>query len=116
MAAATPTVTKPLFGKVIGTAVWIGGPPKDDWSDTTLTKPHTPMCIRGILPKSEIKQYSYQTKGPENKFKRNDPNYSLLSFADDCCRDLGTEREVFCQLNTKEIMILFIRNYFATRD
>lgn len=74
--------TTPKFGGTYpGDAVWIGGPPKEDWSGSTLSQPKTPLCIRGLEAGSEIKGYLKRTEGHPTKFKRDDKEFTLLAFA-----------------------------------
>ena len=85
------TVTEPTLGGAYpnGQAVWIGGPPKKDWSGTTRATPLTPLCTRGLDPISEMKGYSRRVlDGNEIKFKRDDPDYNLLAFADDALQHM----------------------------
>ena len=86
--------TKPVFGGLYGDgtkAVWIGGPPLENWNNTSLSAPTTPMCIRGDDPSSEMKAYSKRVlEGNEIKFKRDDPDYPLLSFAADAKTHMET--------------------------
>ena len=77
--APVQATTKPKFGKVVGTYVWIGGAPLSDWSDTS----SIPYCWRSNDPISHMKVYGRQTNGQDVKFKWDAPDYPLLSFATD---------------------------------
>ena len=81
--APVPATIKPKFGKVVGSHVWIGGAPLADWSDTSSIAPLTPYCWRSDDPISQMKVYGRRTDGQDVKFKRDDPDYPLLSFATD---------------------------------
>ena len=86
--------TSPKFGNLYGDgtkAVWVGGPPTTDFSNTTLTEPASPMCIRGDDPSTEMKTYARRVlEGNDIKFKRDDPDYSLLSFSADALSHMET--------------------------
>ena len=59
--AAVVQLTKPRFGDRYGDgtkAVWVGGAPNEDFTDTTLTTFRTPMCLRSEDPSSEMKGYT----------------------------------------------------------
>ena len=88
----TSTVPKPKFGGTApsGSMVWLGGPPLQDWSTTSLLGPATPMCWRSSDPVTEMKAYPRRTDGNEVKFKRDDPEYPLLSFANDAFAHMQT--------------------------
>jgi len=45
--------------------------------------PQTALCYRNLDPVSEMKAYPKRTDGPLTKFKRDDPSYSLLAYAQD---------------------------------
>jgi Zinc knuckle len=81
------TMSTPKFGgDVTGstTIKWIGGAPKEDMSTTSRAKPFTPMCMRNLGAGAEIKAYDRRVlNGNSIKFKRDDPTYSLMSFAAD---------------------------------
>jgi len=84
--ATTPATKKPMFGGVVPNGngvVWIGGPPKADFSDTTRSVELTPLCYRNLDPVSSMKTYPKRIEGATLKLKRVDPNYSLMSFAED---------------------------------
>ena len=84
-AAPAPALaaTKPKYGKVGGSHVWIGGAPLADWSNTSFIAPLTPYCWRSDDPISQMKVYGKQTDGQDVKFKHDNPDYPLLSFATD---------------------------------
>ena len=84
-AALVPVLaaTKPKFGMVVGARVWIGGAPPANWSDTSSIAPLTPYCWRSNDLISQMKVYGKRTDRQNIKFKHDDPNYSLLSFATD---------------------------------
>ena len=92
MAPTTETAapTGPKLGGVNGTTAWIGGPPKSDWSGTTLLMPATPYCYRSDDPASQMKAYGRRTDGLETKFKRDDAEYPLLSFSNDALAHMET--------------------------
>ena len=78
----------PRFGGAYSSSapgvVWVGGPPKDDFSGTILLRFNSPLAIRGLSPESEIKGYSKRVlEGCSVEFKREDPEFSLLAFADE---------------------------------
>ena len=87
----TPTMSTtvaPKFGGLYDASdtnskiIWVGGPPKANWSSTILTTFATPMCIRGIGASAEIKGYAKRVlDGLETKFKQDDDDFGLLSFA-----------------------------------
>ena len=68
--------------------LWIGGPPLSDWSGLYHTSPPTPLCLRNLDDSSEIKGFTKRIAGLETRFKRDDPSYSLLAFADDALRHM----------------------------
>ena len=69
----------------------MSGPPLEDYSATALTQPVTPLCIRTDDPTSEIKGYSKRVlEGNAIKFKRNDPEFPLLAFADEALNHMQT--------------------------
>ena len=84
-AATAQIATAPKFGgNYPGSpnVVWVGGPPLDDFSGTYLVSYPSPLAIRGLSPESEIKGYAKRVlEGHPTKFKRDDPNFSLLAFA-----------------------------------
>ena len=72
----------PKFGGSYAGVVWIGGPPKADWSGPSLSEMRTPMCIRGLDPINEMKGYSKRVlEGHSVKFKRDDESFGLPAFA-----------------------------------
>ena len=81
------TVAKPRFGNLLAgstSVVWIGGPPNERFTKTMHEIPATPMCYRNLDASSEQKAYAKRClEGNDLKFKRGDPNYTLLLFADD---------------------------------
>ena len=93
-ADTSTTVTKPKFGDVYpgdSGVVWIGGPPKEDWSGSTLANPTTPLCIRGLDPVSQQKSYAKRVlEGNSIKFKRDDDDYPLMAFADEALYHMQT--------------------------
>ena len=92
--SGTESNTGPKFGGTIGgssTAVWIGGPPDAGFTKSTLATYHTPLCIRGLNPESEIKGYAKRVlDGCATKFKRDDPEFSLIAFADEALLHMQT--------------------------
>ncbi len=80
------TVADPKFGGAYPgstTVKWIGGVPKEDFSGVFNMDPATPLCIRGLDPVSEMKGYNKcVTDGYSIKFKRDDPDFNLMAFAD----------------------------------
>jgi hypothetical protein len=82
--STAPATAKPKFGDVVdGNVIWIGGPPNDKWSGTHATEMASPQCLRGLDPKTMVYMYKDRTVGNSIKFKKDDPEYSLLSFAAD---------------------------------
>ncbi len=89
MASTASTTAKPLFGGIYHKqVVWIGGPPNEAFTDTTRLKQATPLCLRGLEPSSEIKGYTKRIEGLSTKFKRDDPEFSLLAFGDESLRHM----------------------------
>jgi len=84
--------TKPKFGGVFdGRVVWIGGPPNHDWSDTHAAEMASPQCLRGLDPKTHVYMYKDRAlNGNEIKFKKDDKEYTLLSFANDALEHMKT--------------------------
>ena len=78
-----PSVTKPPLGGLYkDDVVWIGGPPKADFSGPYLLVPRTPLWYRNLDASTEIKGYAKRTEGLDPiKFKRDDPDFGLLAFA-----------------------------------
>ena len=75
--------TKPkLGGTVDGTIMWIGGPPNEAYDGPYCTKHPTPMCFRGMDALTEAKWFGKRISGSETKFKRDDPDFPLVAFAD----------------------------------
>lgn len=70
--------------------VWIGGPPKKDFSGPFLSGPPTPLCLRNMDASSEIKGYARRTLGHDIKFKRDDPDFGLMAFADVALQHMQT--------------------------
>ena len=70
---------KPKLGGLIGNAVWIGGPPRADFSGPSLASPPTPLCFRDLSTDSEIKGYIKRTTGHSVKFKRDDQEFNLFA-------------------------------------
>ena len=91
---SVPGPTKPRFGGLFGgtsSAVWIGGPPDENFTDTILNTFPTPLAIRGLSPESEIKGYSKRVlSGCTTKFKRDDPEFNLMAFADEALVHMQT--------------------------
>ena len=103
-----PMTTPPKFGGQLPgstTAVWVGGKPKADWSGSQRTFPMTPLCARGLDPGSEMKSYTKRVSGCEVKFKRDDPEFNLLAFADEALRHMEKHGmdTVFYMNGTKEL-------------
>ena len=84
---------KPTFGGIIGTAVWIGGPPKADWSDSSFRQFRTPLCICRVDPVSKTKGYVKHVGGTKIKFKANDPEYPFAY--DEHCEQAWDEFKEF---------------------
>ena len=79
----TTTMSAPKLGGVFkDEVVWIGGPPKENFDGPYLTGPPTPLCLRNMEASSEIKGFAKRTEGYELKFKRDDPDFGLIAFAD----------------------------------
>ena len=67
---------------------WIGGPPLRGrlggaWTGTARSSPDTPCCYRPLDPYQQGRTYNKRIEGNPTKFKRDDPEYSLLAFAND---------------------------------
>jgi hypothetical protein len=66
---------------------WIGGPPltarDGTWKGTARNSPDTPCCYRSIDPYQQGRSYNKRIEGNATKFKRDDPEYNLLAFAND---------------------------------
>lgn len=70
---------------------WIGGPPLADFSGTALASYNSPLAIRGISAESEIKGYAKRVlDGSSTKFKRDDPEFSLMAFAEEALGHMQT--------------------------
>ena len=79
------------FPGATGNVVWIGGPPKADFSGTFLTSYQSPLAIRGLSPESEIKGYAKRVlDGCSTKFKRDDTEFTLMAFADEALNHMQT--------------------------
>ena len=85
-----PTPKAPKFGGINSYGnPWIGGPPKADWDGTILTAERSPYCSRMTgSAKGDTHTYQLRTTGLTTKFKRDDPEFPLLSFADECLRHM----------------------------
>ena len=85
--SAVPQAEKPRYGGVVpkSSVVWVGGPPNEDFSNTTLTKQLTALAFRNFEPVSEAKFYAKRIglEGHSIKFKQDDPEYPLMAFATD---------------------------------
>ena len=78
---------------------WIGGPPKQNWEGTIWTSEWSPHCSRMTgSAKGDTYAYQLRTEGLSTKFKRDDPEFPLLSFADECLRHMEKHGmdTVFC--------------------
>lgn len=88
------TVQAPKFGGNYPgspTVVWVGGPPLDDFSGSFLPIYQSPLAIRGLSPESEIKGYAKRVlDGHPTKFKRDDPDFSLMAFAEEALSHMQT--------------------------
>ena len=72
----------PRFGSIASKGIaWVGGPPTKNFTSTALKKMKTPLCMRDIDPSSDIKGYFKRVEGHGTKFKRDDPAFSLRTFA-----------------------------------
>ena len=80
--SSTPS-TAPKYGGMHLKTPWIGGAPTEDWSSSSLAGPATPYCFRAEDPVSQMRAYGRRVEGNEVKFKRDDADYTLLSFATD---------------------------------
>ena len=93
VAPVAPSV-KPKFGDYYpgsNTIVWIGGPPKADFSESYQTTLKSPFAVRGLSPESKIKGYAKRVvDGCPTKFKRDDPDFSLMAFANEALRHMET--------------------------
>jgi hypothetical protein len=92
--STTTAAVAPKFGGQYGSGnniFWMGGAPDTNFTKTTSLVPSTPMCIRGLDAVNEMKGYTKRVlEGNSTKFKRDDPNYSLLAFADDALGHMQT--------------------------
>ena len=84
----------PVFGGLYGrgsAAAWIGGPPNESYTATTLLSQASPLAIRGLSPENEIKGHSKRVlDGCSTKFKRDDTTFNLLAFADEALSHMQT--------------------------
>ena len=89
-APALPTLTAsaPKLGGSFGTAFWIGGPPNEGFNGPALMGPPTPLCFRKLDTSSEIKGFVKRTEGCSTKFKRDDPEFPLVAFADEALKHM----------------------------
>jgi hypothetical protein len=77
------SVVAPKLGGLIGETPWIGGPPNESFDGPQNPYPLTPLCRRPKDDKNSGVNYSKRTTGLEPPFKRDDPNFPLLAFADE---------------------------------
>jgi hypothetical protein len=69
----------------------VGGPPLADFSGTYNQVFNSPLSIRGLAPESEIKNYTKRVvEGCHTKFKRDDPEFNLMSFASEALNHMET--------------------------
>ena len=89
-ASSGTTLTQaPKWGGIFaGNVVWIGGPPNANFDGSSLMGPATPLCLRNLDASSEIKGFVARTKGSELKFKRDDPDFTLIAFADEALKHM----------------------------
>ena len=91
LTGAATVNTEPVFGgNYAGTVHWIGGPPNENFDGVVSTGPQTPLCFRNLDATSEIKGFAKRTAGAEIKFKRDNPEYSLVTFADAALQHMQT--------------------------
>jgi hypothetical protein len=83
------TKRSPRFGGVHGSVVWIGGIPDATFSKTFNNKMKSPMCVRSGDPNFNFKLYTKRVQeGTLSKFKRDNTEYSLMSFAHDALKHM----------------------------
>ena len=77
------TMSKPTLGGKFGSGdvVWIGGPPKADFSGPYIDAPPTPLYLQNMDASSKIKGYERLTQGRDITFKHDDPDFGLMAFA-----------------------------------
>ena len=91
--AITPTSPTPKFGGVLpnGKGVWLGGPPNAAYTKSVRVLWSTPLCVRSYDTTVETKTYFKRAlEGCPTKFKRDDPDFPLLAFADETLRHMET--------------------------
>lgn len=76
----------PIFGGTNTVGNWCGGPFNETFDGVTSLGPANPFCHRFTDYDRASKQYEKRTKGIEEKFKKDDPNSSLRSFASEVSR------------------------------
>ena len=84
----SPSATPPVLGGIHNKTIWIGGPPKEDFSCPALLIPPTPLCYRNLETSYEVKGFSKRTAGSEVKFKRDHPEFNLISLADEALQHM----------------------------
>ena len=62
---------------------WVGGPPNIGFTGSLCTSPESPCCYRPTDATAQMRSYPRRVEGNETKFKRDDPEYTLISFATD---------------------------------
>jgi hypothetical protein len=77
------SIVAPKLGGLIGETPWIGGPPNESFDGPQNPYPLTPLCRCPKDDKNSGVNYSKRTTGLETPFKRDDPNFPLLAFADE---------------------------------
>ena len=86
--------TMPKFGGLFPNSksvVWVGGAPNQGWNNSVRSTPLTPMCVRGMDPKTEMSSCCRRVmEGHSVKFKRDDPEFPLLAFADEALKHMET--------------------------
>ena len=80
--------TVPNLIGMVGKIQWIGGPPNADFTQLIFGTPATPLCFRGLDTSSEIRGYVKRTEGLSTKFKRDDPEFPLVAFADEALKHM----------------------------
>jgi hypothetical protein len=79
----------PKFGGMYGNAVWIGGIPDTTFTKTINANMQSPMCVRSDDPNFNFKLYTKRVEdGIDSKFKRDNAEYTLMSFANDALKHM----------------------------
>ena len=112
------TPTAPTLGGLIEDTPWIGGPPNESFDGPLHPYPLTPLCRRPNDSKTSGVNYSLRTNGLDPPFKRDDPNFPLLAFADEALSHMQEHGmdTVFYMTGGKEAVELFTYHTRYTRS